>query len=348
MQKQGSGLHQTAGNARSVALRARIVEMARGYTLSQAIFTADEVGLFEALARGPVTLAALARRTGCSQRGMRALVDALAALELLEQDAGRVRLVAAAHPLLLRSGASYIGHLLRHQKHLYDRWGALARAVRSGRPVGQASSARERRERFLLAMVEGSRQSVTEVASLLDCSQRRSVLDLGGGLGAYAAAFALRWPHLDVTLFDLPAAVALARPFLRAQGLADRVACLGGDALRDPLGGPYDLIFLSNVAHIFSMREVTALLRRVRRALSRDGVVVVKDFVLRADRRGPLRAALFGLNMLVATESGGVLSEAEFDQVFQRAGLQRVSRQAIGEASLLLTARVKTGRAQPR
>jgi hypothetical protein len=29
--------------------------------------------------------------------------------------------------------------MLRHQKHLCDRWGQLERAVRTGRPVGRSS-----------------------------------------------------------------------------------------------------------------------------------------------------------------------------------------------------------------
>jgi ubiquinone/menaquinone biosynthesis C-methylase UbiE len=315
--------------------------MARGYTVSQAVLTANEVGFFEALADGPRSLRGLARRLRCSLRGIRALADALTALGLIERDGERVWNGELARTLLISRGEEYIGHMLRHQKRLCDRWGQLERAVRTGRPVGRSSRGPTGRRRFLRAMVDASRPSVREVIRHLDLSGCRHLLDLGGGLGHYAIAFAEQWPHLKATLFDLPEAICLARDYMRQQGLEGKIECIAGDARRDRLGGPYDVIFTSNVLHIFPRREVVTILRRAARVLNPAGMLVIKEFALRSDRSGPLQAGLFALNMLVATDGGLVYTEAEYEEMLTRVGLRRTARHEVGTGSLLQVAQAR-------
>ncbi|MCK4414369.1 MAG: methyltransferase domain-containing protein [Candidatus Eisenbacteria sp.] len=318
-------------------LRAELLAAARGYTFAQALMTGNAIGLFDALAR-PATTATLARRLKCSRRGIRALVDALMAMDLLGRRGERISLRPAAAELLRSTGRESIVNLLHHQQHLYTRWSGLETAVRSGRPTEARSAGLAARERFQQAMLEGARRAIPEVLALLDLRACESFLDVGGGLGAYAAALVRRWPHLDGTLLEQPPVARLARRYLRAEGLAERIAVIAGDARRDPLGGSYDLVLFSNVLHIYSRRECVAILRRAVRALAPRGTILIKDFFLRRDRRGPLRAGLFALNMLIATETGAVLSEAELDAVLRSAGLRRIATRAIGEASLLVAA----------
>lgn len=71
------------------------------------------------------------------------------------------------------------------------------------------------------------------------------VLDLGGGPGHIARAFADE--GLEVTLLDTPKTVAWVRG---AYGLdeAERIHPVGADFLEDPLPeGPFDVVLLSNV-----------------------------------------------------------------------------------------------------
>lgn len=341
MEKRNSAAREGEFASRPDAMRAELLAMTRGYMRSQAVLTASGIGLFEALGEGPRSLRALARRVRCSLRGVRALADALTTLGLLVREGEMVRNADLTQDLLVSGGENYIGHLLQHQSHMYDRWGQLDRAVRTGRPVGQPSNRGLRRERFMRAMVEASRRSIPEVLELLDLSQCRRCLDLGGGFGAYAIAFAERWPHLEAVLFDVPDVIRMARSYLRRQGLQGRIECIAGDALKGRLGGPYDAIFISNLLHIFSRRENASVLRRAARALSPGGTITIKDFVLRSDRSGPVWAGLFALNMLIATERGGAYTDAEYEEMLGRAGLRLVARHEIGEASVLLMAKVR-------
>ncbi len=328
---------------RSVAdiaqLRSELITMARGYTRAQALTTANALGLFALLGERPRSLRTLAARLQSSPRGLRALTAALTSMGLLARHGNQLTLTPPARRLLVPGEPEYIGHMLAHQKRLYDLWGQLEQAVVTGRPARRRRRRRADEERFLRAMVEGSKTSIASVLERIDLSDCETALDLGGGFGAYAVAFHQRWPHLQIALFDVPEAIRLARRFQRESPDPVPLTYLTGDARRDDLGGPYDFILISNVLHMFSPPEIVASLRRVRRALSPRGRVLIKDFMLRDDWRGPREAGLFGLNMLVATEGGGVYTHGEYNRMLRQARLQRVRREPFGVGSTLLTAR---------
>ncbi len=316
-------------------LRRTLMEQVLSYADAQAILTANEIGLLETLAAEPRTLAGLVRRLRCSRRGLRALLDALLTMGLLRLRAGRYHLAPGGRPLFDPENPQCLIPVLQHQQRLYARWTRLADAVRSGTPVTPRRRSSGDRRQFLQAMVGASQPSVEEFFRLVDLTPHRRLLDLGGGLGAYAAEAAARYPHLECTLFDLPGAIRQAGEFLRSVGAEERVSRLSGDARQDALGGPYDAILISNVLHMFSLADSIRVLRRARRALHPRGRIYLKDFYLREDRRGPRRSGLFGLNMLIGTEGGGVFTNREYQAMFARSRLRRLRTYPIGEASWL-------------
>ncbi len=66
-----------------------IMQVAMGFMAATHLFIANEVGLFEHLGAGPVTLEQLAERTGVPRRTLRILADAMVALGLVERQEGR-------------------------------------------------------------------------------------------------------------------------------------------------------------------------------------------------------------------------------------------------------------------
>ena len=68
------------------------------------------------------------------------------------------------------------------------------------------------------------------------------------------------------------------------------------------------------------------LLRRCRRATAPGGRLVIREFILDESRAIPPRAALFALNMLVATRDGNSYTESEYAAWMREAGYARVER----------------------
>jgi ubiquinone/menaquinone biosynthesis C-methylase UbiE len=131
------------------------------------------------------------------------------------------------------------------------------------------------------------------------------MLDVGCGPGSYGIAFCRFNVNLSVVLIDMEPSLATARTRVREAGLQDRIACHVCQILEDPVPGyGYDLVFLSNLIHIYSDREVELIVNKVWKILDAPGELVIHDYLLHTDGRDQLHAALFNLAMLVGTPRG--------------------------------------------
>jgi hypothetical protein len=98
---------------------------------------------------------------------------------------------------------------------------------------------------------------------------------------------------------------------------------------------------LNAICHSFSEEQNRDIFRRARQALAPSGRLVVQDFILNPDKSGPAQAALFSLNMLVATDAGASYSEAEYTRWMKDAGFSEVNRIKLPGPSDLIVGVVK-------
>ena len=113
-----------------------ILGTAFAFRNSKALLTAVELGLFEALAKGPQNAATLTRQLGLNGRGARDFFDALVALKLLDRDADGFYANAADCSVYLDPDQpAYIGDLLQYlNARMYRTWDLLTPALREGAP----------------------------------------------------------------------------------------------------------------------------------------------------------------------------------------------------------------------
>jgi hypothetical protein len=105
-------------------------------------------------------------------------------------------------------------------------------------------------------------------------------------------------------------------------------------------GADYDLILLGAICHMFTPEQNRDLFRRAFAALAPNGKLVVRDFILEPDKTAPLFAALFSLNMLVATEGGASYSAPEYEHWLHEAGFSEVQRVRLpGPGNLMMATR---------
>ena len=71
-----------------------------------------------------------------------------------------------------------------------------------------------------------------------------------------------------------------------------------------------------------SRRHNRELFAKVFRALAPGGRIAVRDMVMEPDRTSPREGALFAINMLVNTDSGGTFTLAEYAEDLQSAGFE--------------------------
>jgi SAM-dependent methyltransferase len=286
------------------------------------LLTALELDLFTAVAAGATadTVASVRR---LDARGATLLLNALVALGILAKKADVFSNTPLAARYLTAGPADDARDALRHNLSLWTRWSTLTDAVRTGHAV--ASGSREtatRGEDWTIPFIAAMHRNATLRAPLVvqAVGGARRLLDVGGGSGAYAIAFAKANPELHAEVFDLPSVLPIAQRHISDAGLEDRVRTRAGDLRTDGFATGYDLVLLSAICHMLSPGENQDLLRRVRAALLPGGRVVVQDFVVDADGTAPAHAALFALNMLVGTEGGQTYSGSQYTAWLRAAG----------------------------
>lgn len=279
--------------------------------------------IFTPLAAGPLSIEELARRTGCSRRGLDMLVTALCALELLRRNEdGDCELQPFARQYLCRGETAYLGYMVGHHQGLVPGWSRLADAVRTGRDVCDAAPPpTENREYFLMGMRNVANAQASRSVPHIDLGGRRRLLDLGGGTGAYAVRFCREHPELTATVFDLPASRPFAEQVLREEGLTDRISFTAGDFTRDALPSGFEVAWLSQILHGLHRDTAAEVVRKAGQALADGGLLLIQEFTLDDDRSGPLHPALFSLNMLVGTREGQAYTRAEIAAFMRAAGV---------------------------
>lgn len=317
----------------------QVIDRANIFFATQALLTANRMGVFTSLGKeGRKDVAALSKELAADARALGMLLDALVGLGYLSKD-GKARYAnsnLAKKHLVPGSGASYLGDYLHFQDMLWEPWGRLEDAVKSGRPARKAdmfqSNADEAR-RFIRAMHATASLNAPFLARRLDMAGRLSLVDVGGGPATFAIHFCRQNPALKATVLDLPQTLETAKEVLAEEptNVRERITLRPCDFTRDDLGGLYDVAFVSHVIHGHSDHRVHALLMKLRDALGSNGLLLIHDFFTESAHTTPAFASLFALNMLVQTDGGRTWSFDETREILTSLGYRDVDWKRLGQ-----------------
>ncbi|MGC8792137.1 MAG: methyltransferase [Bryobacteraceae bacterium] len=301
-----------------------LLERINAFRESRLLLTAIELDIFTAVGEG-ATAAEVAGRAGTDPRATEMLLNALAAVGVLGKREGVFYNTPESR--LLREDVPESARMaMMHVVHLWESWSLLSECVRKGTRVRSRRRRRAETDAFIAMMHYNAGERAPMVVEAIGLKGVRRVLDLGGGSGAYAIAFAQASPAVEVEVFDLASVLRIARRHIQAAGLEKRVKTRAGDLRRDPYGEGYDLVFISAICHMLDPDENRAMLRKSYAALRAAGRVAIQDFILEPDKTAPRHAALFALNMLVNTRGGSSYSEPEYRAWLEEAGFRQVQR----------------------
>jgi 2-polyprenyl-3-methyl-5-hydroxy-6-metoxy-1,4-benzoquinol methylase len=296
-------------------------ELIRSYRRSHVILTAFELGLFETLVRKNQSVDELIIELDISRRGLELLLHALVALEILQKEGNVYRVSMKFHSLLNPDEPDYLGGLISHEIHLNKRWQLLTESVRTGKSVKhhEINQEPEVAKRFINAMSNIGQRSARLFVQHLPFRGDEHVLDLGGGPGKYLKELCELYPNMQVTLCDQSETIDVAQNELSHHSDYNRMHFIRGDIFKTELGGPYDVVLLSNVIHIFGEDETLRLLNICSHYIKPKGRLLLKDMILNSDHAGPVFTTLFSLHMLLSTDTGKCYTEEELFTLMQQA-----------------------------
>jgi SAM-dependent methyltransferase len=305
----------------------RISGLCRGFVESRLMLTAVELDIFSILTGHWLTVEEIAGSHGWDTRALRILLDALTVIGLVDKRNGRYSTTELSAEMLSRDGAYSVLDSALHGAELWHRWSSL-----TDRVVGTGKRAAYDPVRAFVGTMELMAPRLAPgIAALVRPEKGRRFLDLGGGGGAYTAAFLQRDRTLEATILDRPEVLPICAEYLREADCLEDVRLVAGDLTQDELPDGQDLVLLSAIVHSLSLDQNLNLFQRVFRALLPGGRVIIRDHVMSADRLQPRAGALFAVNMLVCTEGGSTYTMQELKERLESAGFTEIRLLQDGE-----------------
>jgi SAM-dependent methyltransferase len=325
-----------------------IMDVARGFMAAKHLFAASSVGIFEALADGPATLAEISARAGISERAAHISADAMVALGFLDVEQGHYSNGAVAGTFLAGRTPADLRPVLRFWDLVsYPAWTQLEPVLHGRWAPRQLSP--ELEEVFSAGVEALTAGPAQALAATYDFTAHRRLLDVGGGTGSIAAAIARRHPQLEATVFERAEVVPLALRRIQAAGLQSRVSVVAGDALHGPYPVGADVVLIANIMHYFAPEQNLRLLELARAAVAEGGRLLLVDFWTDGAHTSPVPAALMAGEFAVLQEHGDVYSGDEVRDWLGRTGWRFVEQQPLaGPVSMFVAKAFFAGQSGPR
>ncbi len=298
------------------------------YWETKILLTAIKLDLFSSLDSRSTASSELADRFAFDERALSLLLNALVAMRVLIKEDGRFGNTRVAQKYLVRSSPEYVGHLLILHDSEWENWGKLEETIRTGvSPVRQHvfETNPEMGANVLAVLDRIGRGSGINLAKYLELDGVEHLLDVGGGAGTNAIAFCQEYPHLQATVFDLPQTLLVTERYIKEAGLEGRIALKPGNFNTDSLGGPYDVVLMSDILHYQDSRTNAALVGKAFAHLKGMGRLVIKDRFLDSDRTSPAWTTAFAVHIMVNTEHGDCFTTQEAMDWMATAGFQSVT-----------------------
>jgi SAM-dependent methyltransferase len=246
----------------------------------------DRLGLFKTMAgSGPLTVAALAHKTGLNARMLREWLNAMATASYVEfRRADQTYVLSPDHASFLadeESSPLFLGGLFQLLIPLVSAAPKVARAFQTGKPVTMYDFRADLCEGSERISAPGFKHELVQkwIPSLPRVQQALmtggAAVDVGCGTGRASIVMAKAFPNSKFAGYD-PHEPSIQRARMRAkkEGVSGRVRFVVGDASNLP-PHRFDLVTLFGSAHHFS--DPIRSLRHCRRALKPGGTCFVLD-----------------------------------------------------------------------
>ncbi|KAM9576387.1 putative bifunctional dTTP/UTP pyrophosphatase/methyltransferase protein [Trichechus inunguis] len=314
-----------------------LLGLIEGFKGSKVLFTACKLKVFDVLKDGAILTAEdIASKIDTSVCGTERLLDACATLGLLERSERGYSNTELARLYLVSEGEhSLHGFITLCNEYTWELFTHLESAIRegtnqfhevSGRRADNlfkdSSRSKEAQLQFMHAVHDLTKLSAHAVATAFDLSRFTSACHLGGCTGALAHALVQEYPHLKVTVFDLPEVLELAPSFQPAGEQAAQIHFMPGNFFQDRLPEA-ELYVLSRIIHEWPEDKVHQLLGRISERCKPGGGLLVAEAILYEERRNSRGAWVQSPSTLLQTQ-GRQRSGEEYQRLLRAQGFHDV------------------------
>ena len=307
-----------------------------GFVQSQILFACVEIDLCTILSDGPLSETEIATRTSLPLSSVERLMPAARALGLIRRTGDGVWTLDDTGAVI--HGNEGIRAMIRHHAMLYrdlaDPVALLRDPTRSTETADYWAYAGERMGRDVSdedaqtysALMRSSQDLVAaEVLDAYPLGQHKTVLDIGGGEGAFLAAVGERHSALGLSLFDLPPVAERARLIMQGAGYGTRFTAQGGNFFTDDIASDADCVSLVRVLCDHDDAAASALLKNIRRSISPTATLLIAE-PMDGPKPGESAAAAYFAFYFLAMRSGACRSPEKITALLKDSGFGSIER----------------------
>ncbi len=309
-----------------------LFDLVAGFVHSQVLMALVELRVLHRLMDRPARPETLAPDSGIAPDRMAALMQAGAALGLMKRGRdGRYTLARRGAALL---GVPGLEAMIRHHGAFYRDLSDPVAFLRGDTETelaafwpyvfgAAAAEDPDTAERYSDLMADSQKLVAEDTLDAVPFKDVRRLLDVGGGTGAFLTEAGLRWPHLDLMLFDLPAVVSKAKARFDRAELSGRATIVPGSFRDDPLPTGADAISLVRVLYDHADETVESLLAATFAALPPGGRLVVSEPM--SGGESPEKAGdVYFAFYCMAMRTGRVRSASTIADLMKRTGFEQI------------------------
>jgi cyclopropane fatty-acyl-phospholipid synthase-like methyltransferase len=176
---------------------------------------------------------------------------------------------------------------------------------------------------FLRTMLHIQINNFIGIAEQFDFSSFQSLIDIGGGLGAFAVAVKSRHPHITATTFDLPDVKPLVDRYLKETEMEGKVSFVGGDMFKYP-HGKVDVVSMGNILHDWNHEKKKVLFKMAYDMLNDNGVFLIIEKFIDDAREVETPGLISSMIMLIECYEGFNLSIRDIEIYAKEVGFKEV------------------------
>jgi len=279
----------------------------------------------------------IARELKLKTEPLERLLNALVAMDLVEKNDNNYFNKPISTEFLIKNSKRYYGDFILMYEGMDDSWKKLDIVIKTNSPVAGDNRERLSKEIFTKGMHNNAQAPANAMASIIDFSNRKHLLDIGGGSGAFSIILTNKYENLKATVNEQPAVCEAIQEYVDKEGNKDKIEILNGDYFKVEFP-THDVALFSQIFHSNSVDQNKFLLKKVYEKLDKNGLIIVTEFLLNEDHAGPLFSALFDLNMLKQTPNGKAYTFSEVKSWIEEAGFIDVEKKPLIGPHTIITA----------
>ena len=305
---------------------------------SNILISALELNIFSVIGKKTMTAKQIARIAKIQYEGAEIILNALAGMGVLFKVKNEYKNSTATYKHFCSLSPEYKKGTIMLKKENRSEYEQLSKIIKFGKDYTQYESEETPvfRKMFTYAMHERSELYVDKVAKIICRNDVGKLCDLGSGPGSYSVAILKKDKKAFATLIDRPAAINVARKIHKNHSTHKRIKFVCGDFFVNNFESGFNTVLLSNIIHIYNSKENGKLFKKIFKALSLGGRIILYDYFLHDNKIKPYDAALFAVTMLLYTKTGKSYTSAETISLLKDTGFTRLKKINVGNGSSII------------